>query len=98
VGKVTSKLQVTVPRTVADRLGIVPGDDLEWRVEGDAATVRRTTLPRLTLDERRAILDDMIRRDEARARARRGDRPAGRAPRRHRGWTRQDLYTRGRAG
>ena len=96
MAKVTSKLQVTIPRAIADRLGIAPGDDLEWRVEGDAVRVQRIALPRLTLGERHAIFDEMMRRDDARTRARRGDRRGARAPR-HRGWTREALYTRGRA-
>ena len=96
MAKVTSKLQVTIPRAVADRLGIVPGDDLEWRVEGDAARVHRLTLPRLTFDERRALFDEMMRRADAASRARRGARRAARAPR-DRGWTREELCTRGRA-
>ena len=39
MAKVTSKLQVTVPKAIADRFGIRPGDDIEWRAEGNAIRV-----------------------------------------------------------
>lgn len=96
MAKVTSKLQVTIPRAVADRLGIKPGDDLDWRVEGHAARVSPAALSaRLTPEERRAIFDEMMARQDARARLRRGrKRPVAEPP--GRGWTREDLYTRGR--
>ena len=37
--KVTSKLQVTVPKAIADRFGIKPGDEIEWLAEGNAIRV-----------------------------------------------------------
>ena len=30
MAKVTSKFQVTVPKTIADRYSIGPGDEIEW--------------------------------------------------------------------
>jgi AbrB family looped-hinge helix DNA binding protein len=95
VAKVTSKLQVTVPKAVADRLSIRPGDEIEWRVEGDSARVtRRWTEPQRSLAERLAVFDEATRRQEARNRlwAKGGKRPASSG----RGWRREDLYTRGR--
>lgn len=35
MGKVTSKLQVTVPKAIADQFGIRPGDSLQWLPAGD---------------------------------------------------------------
>jgi AbrB family looped-hinge helix DNA binding protein len=93
MAKVTSKLQVTIPKAVADRLGIAPGDELEWRVEGAAARVARSTIPALSPAAAEALFDDMMRRHDALTRR----RPApARAPR-DRGWTREELYRRGRA-
>src|SRR4030042_1623050 len=43
MARVTSKLQVTVPKAIADRFRIRPGDDIEWRAEGNAIRV----LPRV---------------------------------------------------
>jgi AbrB family looped-hinge helix DNA binding protein len=37
--KVTSKLQLTVPKTIADQFGIRPGDELQWAAAGDAIRV-----------------------------------------------------------
>jgi AbrB family looped-hinge helix DNA binding protein len=94
MAKVTSKLQVTVPKAVADRLGIKPGDDVEWRVEGRDARVRLTSnVPRMTRAQRLALFDEMMQRHDDRSRPRR----RARRPPRDRGWTREDLYARGRA-
>lgn len=37
--KVTSKLQLTVPKVVADQYGIRPGDELEWVPAGETIRV-----------------------------------------------------------
>jgi AbrB family looped-hinge helix DNA binding protein len=34
MAKVTSKLQVSIPKTLAEQLHIRPGDDIEWRITG----------------------------------------------------------------
>ena len=94
MAKVTSKLQVTVPKAVADRLGIAPGDEIEWRVEGEVARVsRQAAQPERSRAERLKAFDDATRRQDERNRAwakmRRPRHSAGR------GWTREDLYSRG---
>jgi len=92
MGKVTSKLQVSVPKAVADRVGIRPGDRLEWTVTGAEIRVRvpgrRAT--GLSRAERLARFDDTTRRVEAAGRGRRSRAAQGR------GWTREELYGRGR--
>ena len=96
MAKVTSKLQVTIPKAVADRLGIRPGDDVDWRVEGREARVSRSSLVgRLTREERQAMFDEMMRRQDVRNR--RWWREFGKKDVADRGWTREELYTRGRA-
>jgi AbrB family looped-hinge helix DNA binding protein len=40
--KVTSKGQVTVPKSVRDALGIKEGDEIVFRVEGNRAVLART--------------------------------------------------------
>jgi bifunctional DNA-binding transcriptional regulator/antitoxin component of YhaV-PrlF toxin-antitoxin module len=94
MAKVTSKLQVTVPRALADRYGIAPGDEIDWQAAGDAIRVvpagrggPRDTAFRLEL------FDQATARHRRRSAAHRGRarRSAGR------GWTRDDLYRRGRA-
>jgi AbrB family looped-hinge helix DNA binding protein len=92
MAKVTSKLQVTVPKVIADRFGIRPGDDIEWRAEGNAIRV----LPRVGEDgslDREARLRSF---DEATARQQPRNRLGRRARRTDRGWTREELYDRAR--
>ena len=39
--RVTSKSQVTVPRSVRAALGVAPGDRLQWQLEGKRVVVTR---------------------------------------------------------
>jgi AbrB family looped-hinge helix DNA binding protein len=97
MAKVTSKLQVTVPKAVADRFGIRPGDDIEWMVDGDTIRILRERDRRpLSVAERLAIFDDATARQAARNRAWRRTRGGPSRPT-DRGWTRAGVYTRGRA-
>jgi bifunctional DNA-binding transcriptional regulator/antitoxin component of YhaV-PrlF toxin-antitoxin module len=91
VAKVTSKLQVTVPKALAERYGIVPGDDIEWEAAGDVIRVvparkRAASDPAA----RRRLFDKATERQQERQR-----RPL--EPASERGWTREDLYEPGRA-
>jgi bifunctional DNA-binding transcriptional regulator/antitoxin component of YhaV-PrlF toxin-antitoxin module len=96
VAKVTSKLQVTVPRAIADRYGIEPGAEIEWVEAGDMI---RVVPPRAQLRalDRKALLKLF---DQATLRQRKRERMRKRAAKepRHRGWRREDLYERGRTG
>ena len=94
MAKVTSKLQVTLPKRLADAYGIRPGDDIAWAAAGDHLRIDPTSrpVPSHTPEER------LRRFDQASDRQRR--RNHGGFPRRRRagrGWTREGLYTRGRA-
>lgn len=93
MAKVTSKLQITVPKTLAAELGIRPGDDIEWAVSGNGLRVTPAA-------ERPGALDPASRLrlfDEATERQRRrqhGVEPT--SAQRDRGWSREELYDRGR--
>ena len=95
----TSKLQVTVPKAIAQQFGIRPGDDIEWIPAGDAVRVQKTR-PR----GRGSAAGETARRlelfDRATERQRERQQAAGQAPApaRARGWRRDDVYDRGRAG
>lgn len=39
--RITTKAQTTVPRAVRKALGIVPGDDLAWQIDGDRVILSR---------------------------------------------------------
>jgi AbrB family looped-hinge helix DNA binding protein len=95
VAKVTSKLQVTVPKVIADQYGIRPGDEIEWVAAGETIRV-------IPPGRRPAAADLEFRLrlfDEATARQRKRQAGGGASPspaRRGRGWKREDLYRRGR--
>lgn len=94
MSKVTSKLQVTIPKAIADRFGIRPGSEIAWLPAGEGLRIETPGRPSnlLTADERVRLFDAstkrQCRRDRRFRRARRGE---------DRGWTREELYVRGRA-
>ncbi|MCI0589691.1 MAG: AbrB/MazE/SpoVT family DNA-binding domain-containing protein [Planctomycetes bacterium] len=91
----TSKLQVTVPKALAEQYGIAPGSEIEWQPAGDSLRVvppSARTFP-LDMGERLRLFDAATERARRRGRRRRGrgrTRPSGR------GWTREEIYDRGR--
>lgn len=90
MAKVTSKLQITIPKTVAERHRIRPGDEIRWVSAGDVIRIepmgRREPL---SVEERVRLFDEATRRLRRR-------RWKGRVPS-DRGWTREELYERGRS-
>jgi len=90
MSKVTSKLQVSVPKSLAERYGIRPGDDVQWEAAGEIIRVipPRRTVPQRTRDERLEIFDQATRRQ--------AQRQAGRevSTSSERGWSRDELYDR----
>jgi bifunctional DNA-binding transcriptional regulator/antitoxin component of YhaV-PrlF toxin-antitoxin module len=91
MSKVTTKLQVSVPKALADQYGIAPGDDLVWEPAGEALRVRLAE-PRAVyaLDDRARLrlFDAATRRQTERESRRKLDRATTR------GWTRDELYDR----
>ena len=94
MAKVTSKLQVTVPKRIADQYGIRPGDEIEWRPAGAVIQILPpgTHAPRLSSDTRLKLYDAATARQAQRQEGRSKLRPGA-----DRGWRREDLYVRGRA-
>jgi AbrB family looped-hinge helix DNA binding protein len=97
--KVTSKLQLTVPKAIADQYGIRPGDELEWIPAGESIRVelvrRKAKAGReLTAEERLALFDaNMDRIDKLQAEQLKEAKDKGtRLTRENRGWTREELY------
>jgi AbrB family looped-hinge helix DNA binding protein len=94
MAKVTNKLQVTLPKAIADQYGIRPGDEVEWRPAGVMIQIVPPGKQALALS-----LNARLKLYDA-ATARQRHRQAGRAKLRRgtdRGWLREDLYARGRA-
>jgi AbrB family looped-hinge helix DNA binding protein len=95
MAKVTSKLQVTIPKHIADEYGIVPGDEVEFVPAGDSIRVippRQRPRVSLSLEERLRLFDES--RARQREREKRMVFPA--SPSKERDWRREDLYTRGK--
>jgi AbrB family looped-hinge helix DNA binding protein len=98
MGKVTSKLQLTVPKAIADQYGIRPGDELEWIPAGESIRVELVRKARagqqLTTEERLALFDantkwlDELQADQLNEAKAKGTR----VTRETRGWTREEIY------
>lgn len=41
LGKITAKAQTTIPRAVRLALGLKPGDEVVWEIDGDQVIVSR---------------------------------------------------------
>jgi bifunctional DNA-binding transcriptional regulator/antitoxin component of YhaV-PrlF toxin-antitoxin module len=91
MAKVTSKLQVTVPKALADRYHLEPGDEIAWEAAGDA--IRMVPVGRKRSDDPSTRLKLF---DQATARQRERERGSRLARASQRGWAREDLYDRGR--
>jgi AbrB family looped-hinge helix DNA binding protein len=94
MAKVTSKLQVTVPKVIAEQYGIHPGDEIEWVAAGETIRImppgRRPPVV-ADPDLRLRLFDGATARQRKREVGR-----SGAATAKRRGWTREDLYRRAR--
>lgn len=91
----TSKLQVTLPKAIADRYGIRPGDEIEWEAAGDAIRIIPEGIPRGNASSGRPLNERLRLFDLATERLRRNLPKRRRLQVRDRGWKREDLYIRG---
>ncbi len=87
----TSKLQVTIPKSIADDYGIEPGQEIQWLPAGDAIRV----VPAHATGSQLAPAERLELFDQATQRIQRGPQPAPSSSE-GRGWTRDELYVRGR--
>lgn len=98
MAKVTSKLQLTLPKAIADQYGIRPGDELEWIPAGESIRVelvrKAKTGQQMTVEERLALFDANTKwLDELQANQLKEAQEEGtRSTRENRGWTREELY------
>jgi AbrB family looped-hinge helix DNA binding protein len=90
MSKVTSKLQVTIPKAIADRYSIVPGDELEWLPVADSVRVvpAKALKPPSTSATRLRLFDAATKRQQVRQ-SQQQSHPKS-TP--ERGWTREELY------
>lgn len=113
MSKVTSKLQVTLPKAIADRYGVAPGADLVFEPAGESIRVLVAREPGvaasygLSLEDKQALLEAVSRRQANRNRRyrlgrgsskrRQAGSAVGASASDERGWTREGLYARARA-
>ncbi len=93
MAKVTSKYQVTVPKLIAERYGIHPGDVIDWEAAGEVIRVippGKQTAPS-GRELRLRLFDQATERHRKRPKTRQAPSPT------NRGWSREDLYLRGRS-
>ena len=93
MAKVTGKFQITLPKALVDHCGIRVGDELELRAIGRSIQIDR----RVSLKTTQARQQRLSHFDQAskRQKARQARSPTREA--RSRGWTREELYFRGRS-
>ncbi|MGQ0834160.1 MAG: AbrB/MazE/SpoVT family DNA-binding domain-containing protein [Gammaproteobacteria bacterium] len=93
MSKITGKFQITLPKRLADAYGIKVGDDVELIAAGETISIvpARAATTAMTAQERLRHFDLATQRQRTRERTR------ALAPAKSRGWTRKELYTRGRA-
>ncbi|MFZ1916209.1 MAG: AbrB/MazE/SpoVT family DNA-binding domain-containing protein [Terriglobales bacterium] len=100
MAKVTSKLQLTLPKAIADQYEIRPGDELDWLPAGEAMRVVKRSRSKssganvASLQQRLRLFEEATARQEKRNAAFRKKHAHGAQPS-NRGWTREDLYDRG---
>lgn len=97
MAKVTSKLQVTVPKTIADRYGIEPGSEIEWQAAEDVIRVIPPGRSQRTLDREARLKSFDTATQRQHGRQKRSGRTRKVEPK-QRGWRREDLYGRGGSG
>ena len=91
MAKVTSKLQITIPKALAERFGIHPGDEIEWNPAGESIRIIPRSAPRevaYSVEDRLRFFDRATQRQQEREQY-----PLA-APGEDRGWTRDELYDR----
>lgn len=99
MAKVTSKLQLTLPKAIADQYRIRPGDELDWLPAGEAIRVAKRSAAEsaepATLERRLKLFDEATARQTKRERAAKSRKPGAVGRPANRGWTREELYQRG---
>jgi AbrB family looped-hinge helix DNA binding protein len=96
MAKITSKLQLTVPKAIAEQYGIHPGDEIGIEPAGDVIRMtpphrHRGLKKRQSTEERLRLFDQGTKRRDA---AWQADRTGAVRRPAHRGWRREDLYER----
>lgn len=94
--RVTGKFQITLPKRLVDAYGIRVGDEVDVVAAGDIISIvpgsARSAQTTLSPQERLRYFDEATRRQRGR------NSTLAPATSDERGWTRDELYQRGRSG
>ena len=93
MSKITGKFQITLPKRLVDAYGIKIGDDVDLVAAGDSISLvpaRRAKAAAASPQERLLYFDRATDRQRKRGRTRTLESE------KDRGWTREEIYTRGR--
>lgn len=92
MSKITGKFQITLPKRLVDQFGLEVGDEVELTAAGETISLVpvRSIGSGPSPEQRVRHFDIATRRQRSRERT----RPL--SPAKHRGWKREDLYTRDR--
>ena len=94
MSKVTGKFQLTLPKRLVDAYGIKVGDEVDLLPAGDKIAL----VPQRSSEIRMASPEERLRYyDRATERQRRRDGKRSTKSAKDRGWSREELYTRGRS-
>lgn len=90
--RVTGKFQITLPKRLVDAYGIRVGDEVKLVAAGESIAIipARSARPERSTEERLRLFDEISRRLESR------QWPVTYRQEEDRGWTREELHTRGR--
>ncbi|MGA2341970.1 MAG: AbrB/MazE/SpoVT family DNA-binding domain-containing protein [Steroidobacteraceae bacterium] len=94
MSKVTGKFQITLPKRVVEAHGIKVGDDLEIVSEATHIALLPANRQKVGVGEPAERLGYF---DRATERQKKRERSCGLAPGKSRGWSREELYSRGRS-
>lgn len=89
MSKITAKYQLTIPRAIAQSVGLKPGDPVTWEAAGDAVRLRAESVSH---EKTRSVTDQLILFDLSTERADHRARLRGTATPQARGWSREELY------
>jgi AbrB family looped-hinge helix DNA binding protein len=91
MSKITSKLQITIPKKVAEKYNLKPGGEIEWQAAGEAIRILPSSRSvEIDVEERLALFDAASKRQQKRQ-----SNYSKQIEDQDRGWTREDLYQRG---
>lgn len=97
MAKVTSKLQITIPKRLAEQYGLVPGDEVEFLPAGASMRLvpaRSRARQQLSPGEKLRLFDVATKRQQQREKT----MTLSAEGKTGHDWDRADLYTRGKPG